>query len=197
MFSFPTMSILWTFSVRGLFDGDPKQLPYGEIGVNQVCSDAHQELALDSTDMVLCSWKMTMQFRTFQCMVDVTLSCQEISSSYSWRRWACMFMKEVVDGEQGGALGKSYDVDIYLCKCFWDVWRKPWCSWHYSCSWRFLQVCNLFSLSYCLPLHMQFPYFPLSLENYLLSPTYMCIFVAKVHWMQSIWKKDWILQWST
>jgi hypothetical protein len=76
------MSILWTFSVRGLFDGDPKQLPYGEIG------------------------KMTMQFRTFQCMVDVTLSCQEISGSYSWRRWACMFMKEVVDGEQGGALGK-------------------------------------------------------------------------------------------
>jgi beta-D-xylosidase 4 len=30
-----------------LFDGDPKQLPYGEIGVNQVCSDPHQKLALD------------------------------------------------------------------------------------------------------------------------------------------------------
>jgi hypothetical protein len=29
-----------------------------------------------------------------------------------------MFMKEVVDGEQGGALGKSYDADIYLLKCF-------------------------------------------------------------------------------
>ncbi len=49
MFSFPTMSILSTFSVRGLFDGDPKQLPYGEIGVNQMCSDAHQELVLDPT----------------------------------------------------------------------------------------------------------------------------------------------------
>jgi hypothetical protein len=47
MFSFPTMSILSTFSVHGLFDGDPKQLPYGEIGVNQVCSNAHQELAFD------------------------------------------------------------------------------------------------------------------------------------------------------
>jgi hypothetical protein len=32
-------------------------------------------------------------------------------------------MKEVVDGEQGRALGKSYDVDIYLQKCFQDVWR--------------------------------------------------------------------------
>jgi hypothetical protein len=29
-----------------------------------------------------------------------------------------MFMKEVVDGEQGGALGNSYDANIYLFKCF-------------------------------------------------------------------------------
>jgi beta-D-xylosidase 4 len=49
MFYFPTMLILSTFSVCGLLDGDPKQLPYGEIGLNQVCCDAHQELALDPT----------------------------------------------------------------------------------------------------------------------------------------------------
>jgi hypothetical protein len=47
IFSFPTMSILSAFSVYGLFDGDPKQLPYGEIGVNQVCSNVHQEFSLD------------------------------------------------------------------------------------------------------------------------------------------------------
>ncbi len=29
-----------------------------------------------------------------------------------------MFMKEVVDGEQGGALGKSYDVDITYASAF-------------------------------------------------------------------------------
>jgi hypothetical protein len=29
-----------------------------------------------------------------------------------------MFMKEVVDGEQGGALGKSYDADITYSNAF-------------------------------------------------------------------------------
>ncbi|CAM6045942.1 unnamed protein product [Sphagnum compactum] len=44
-------ALFYQLSVRmrlGLFDGDPKQLPYGAIGVNQVCSNAHQELALEA-----------------------------------------------------------------------------------------------------------------------------------------------------
>ncbi len=44
-------ALFYQLSVRmrlGLFDGDPKQLPYGTIGVNQVCSNAHQELALEA-----------------------------------------------------------------------------------------------------------------------------------------------------
>jgi hypothetical protein len=49
MFSFPTMLILSTFSIHGLFDGDLKQLPYGEIRQNQVRFNAHQELVMDPT----------------------------------------------------------------------------------------------------------------------------------------------------
>ncbi|CAM9002512.1 unnamed protein product [Rhodiola kirilowii] len=39
------------FSVRmrlGLFNGDPRQHPFGKIGLNEVCSQEHQNLALDA-----------------------------------------------------------------------------------------------------------------------------------------------------
>lgn len=39
------------FSVRmrlGLFNGDPRQHPFGKIGPNEVCSQEHQNLALDA-----------------------------------------------------------------------------------------------------------------------------------------------------
>ncbi|XP_068656838.1 probable beta-D-xylosidase 5 [Aristolochia californica] len=32
----------------GFFDGDPKQLPYGNLGPQDVCTDEHQELALEA-----------------------------------------------------------------------------------------------------------------------------------------------------
>lgn len=44
-------ALLNLFSVRirlGLFNGDPTKLPYGNISPNEVCSPAHQALALDA-----------------------------------------------------------------------------------------------------------------------------------------------------
>ncbi|KAJ0795922.1 putative xylan 1,4-beta-xylosidase [Helianthus annuus] len=43
------LSNLFTMRMRlGLFNGDPSSLPYGSIGPNQVCSKAHQDLALEA-----------------------------------------------------------------------------------------------------------------------------------------------------
>ncbi|MFS7912896.1 putative glycosidase [Helianthus anomalus] len=40
---------LFTMRMRlGLFNGNPSSLPYGSIGPNQVCSKAHQDLALEA-----------------------------------------------------------------------------------------------------------------------------------------------------
>ncbi|KVH98568.1 Fibronectin type III-like domain-containing protein [Cynara cardunculus var. scolymus] len=43
------LSNLFTMRMRlGLFNGNPASLPYGSIGPNQVCSKAHQDLALEA-----------------------------------------------------------------------------------------------------------------------------------------------------